>query len=84
MAVANGEELIRAMLMKCVVFLASTLNGSHSGHFFSLMATTRRLISRTYTIQNLRLVSCWRCKTANATLKRVPVLLFQLNKFHVP
>jgi hypothetical protein len=31
-AVANAEELIRAMLMMCVVFLTSTLTGSHSKH----------------------------------------------------
>jgi hypothetical protein len=51
--------------------------------FFSHTATTRRLISWTYIVQNLRLVSYWRCKTASATLKRL-VLLFQRNRFHAP
>ena len=80
----SGGELIRAMLMMCMVFLTSALTGSHSEDLFSPIATTHRLISPTFTTRSRRLVSCWRCKTVSATLKRVPVLLLQLNRFQPP
>jgi hypothetical protein len=80
----NGEELIREMLMMCMVFLTFALPSSHLEDLFSRIATTHRLISPTYTTQSRRLVSCWKCKTVSATLKRVPVLLFPLSRPHAP
>ena len=70
--------------MMCMLFLTSALTGSHLEDLFSRIASTRRLISRTYTTQSRRLVSYWRCKTASATSKRVPVPLFQLNRLRAP
>ena len=80
----NGGELIWEMLMMCMVFLTSALPGSHSEDLFSRIPTTHRLISPTYTTQSRRVVSCWKCKTVSATLKRVPVLLFPLSRPHAP
>lgn len=80
----NGGELIREILMTCMVFLTSALPGSHSDDLFSRIATSHRLTSPTYTTQSCRVVSYWKCKTVSATLKRVPVLLFPPSRPHAP
>jgi hypothetical protein len=51
----------------CVVVLTFTLTWlSFRDFVLSCIATTRGLILRAYTDQNRRLVSCWKCETANA------------------